>query len=88
MPYVKQERRPDLDPIVEKMAEANLPGEYLWAHLLHTKHLAQTLPHSTVCSLFLPQTSQRLGRYKFFIPSTPLNGIMLILLLSWSLSIL
>ncbi len=38
MPYVKQERRPDLDPIVEKMAEANLPGEYLWAHLLHTMY--------------------------------------------------
>ncbi|KKL95561.1 hypothetical protein LCGC14_1853370 [marine sediment metagenome] len=29
MPYVKQERRPYLDPVVKEMAEANLTGEYL-----------------------------------------------------------
>lgn len=35
MPYVKQERRPALDKVVEAIVEANLSGEYI-THLLHT----------------------------------------------------
>ena len=38
MPYVKQERRPDLDKVVEKMVEANLSGEFMEALLFAMYH--------------------------------------------------